>query len=180
MEKRSRDSSLGPLEQWNFFQKLANRIIVTRSKNHMHVKCRYFSWKNLATDRGGWNHPPTHPKMPLTVKQLKIPIKTISLLGIFKISFYSAFRLINSGACTYIQNSTFLEWSGSYINDRMHQPICVHASIYKAHYIKLSLWDLKCRNWEIVNSKPKHQNFKPHPHIIFKIFPYPPCLNPHL
>ena len=39
----------------NFFQNLANRILVTRSKNHLHIECRFFSRKNLAT--GGWNHP---------------------------------------------------------------------------------------------------------------------------
>ena len=46
-----------------FLRKLANRILISRSKNHMHIKFRYFSRKNLAT--GGWNHP---HQMPLTVK----------------------------------------------------------------------------------------------------------------
>ena len=32
----------------------------------MHIKCRYFSRKNLAT--GGWNH----PQMPLTVNWEKL------------------------------------------------------------------------------------------------------------
>ena len=37
VENRSRDSSLGPLEQWNIlFQKLANRILIKWLNNHMY------------------------------------------------------------------------------------------------------------------------------------------------
>ena len=43
---------------------------MTRSKNHMHIKCRYFSRKNLAT--GGVEPPPKMPLMGETVKASEI------------------------------------------------------------------------------------------------------------
>ena len=44
--KRSRDISLGPLEPWNFLKNLVNIIVITRSKNHMHRICRFFTKKS--------------------------------------------------------------------------------------------------------------------------------------
>ena len=57
VKKRSRDSLLGQLEPW----KLANRILVTWQKNHMHIICRYSSRK-----QGGVST----TKIPLTVRSL--------------------------------------------------------------------------------------------------------------
>ena len=77
VEKRSRDSSLGPLEPWNFFLELANRILVTRSKNHMHIKCLFFHEKILPQD--GWKS-----QLPITVKERderKNTAKKFSLLN---------------------------------------------------------------------------------------------------
>ena len=54
------DCSLRPLEPWKFFQKLANRLLVTRIKNQMHINATFFSKQKPATGCAT-------PQMPLTV-----------------------------------------------------------------------------------------------------------------